>query len=81
MDEFDVEQADNKEYERIIRKHYKGKEMADNTNFKEWGEKIKNVATNDDVKKAMSTMSKTNKIKRKKEVLNYGKQNHKKRSY
>ena len=51
----------NKEYERIIRKHYKGKEMADNTNFKEWGEKIKNVATNDEVKKAMNTMSENEK--------------------
>ena len=52
----------NKEYERIIRKHYKGKEMADNTDFKKWGEKIKNVATNDEVKQAMSTMSKNEKI-------------------
>lgn len=50
-----------KEYERIIKKHYKGKEMADNTNFKEWGEKIKNVATNDEVKKAMNTMSENEK--------------------
>lgn len=52
----------NKEYERIIREHFKGKEIADNTNFKEWGEKIKNVATNDEVKQAMSTMSKNEKI-------------------
>lgn len=52
----------NKEYERIIREHFKGKEIADNTNFKEWGEKIKNVATNDEVKKAMNTMSKNEKI-------------------
>ena len=50
-----------KEYERIIKKHYKGKEMADNTDFKKWGEKIKNVATNDEVKKAMNTMSENEK--------------------
>lgn len=50
-----------KEYERIIKKHYKGKEMADNTDFKKWGEKIKNVATNDEVKQAMNTMSKNEK--------------------
>lgn len=58
LDEKELE----KEYERIIKKHFKGKEIADNTNFEEWGEKIKTVATNDEVKQAMNTMSKSEKI-------------------
>lgn len=51
----------DEEYEKIIRRHFKGGEIAENTSFHDWGEKISNIANNDEVKASLDEIDKQKK--------------------